>query len=140
MCHHAKKRSAVPDTSAPAAKNLPSPVITVNVVSGCSFNSRKAAMVSAIRFPPKEFSCFGRLNYTWSDNWTGSVDIYRERALIMPMPSLISTMMSSYFDCAMMERYVKFSLTLMVNYLVDRPVHEKNRGHEGNSITVNAIL
>ena len=52
-----------PLTSAPAEKNLPSPVRTVKTVSGCSFSSLIAAMVSSMSFPPKAFRDFGRLNY-----------------------------------------------------------------------------
>lgn len=49
-------------TSAPAEKNLPSPVRTVKMVSGCLSNSLNAAITSTIRFPPKELSCFGLFN------------------------------------------------------------------------------
>lgn len=53
---------AIPLTSAPAEKKRPSPVSTVKIVSGCSFNTRSAAMVSAMRLPPKELRALGRLN------------------------------------------------------------------------------
>lgn len=52
-----------PLTSAPAEKKRPSPVRTVKTVVGCSSSSRKAEMVSSMRFPPKELSALGRLNY-----------------------------------------------------------------------------
>jgi hypothetical protein len=38
-------------------------VRTVKTVSGCSFSSLIAAMVSSMSFPPKAFRDFGRLNY-----------------------------------------------------------------------------
>lgn len=52
----------VPRTSAPAEKNRPSPVSTVNTVSGCSFKSRMAAIVSTMSLPPKALRLFGLLN------------------------------------------------------------------------------
>ena len=57
------RKITAPLTSAPAEKNLPSPVRTVKTVSGCSFSSLIAAMVSTMSFPPKAFRDFGRLNY-----------------------------------------------------------------------------
>lgn len=51
-----------PLTSAPDEKNLPSPVRTVNTVSGLSFSSRRAMTTSMSRFPPKALRDLGRLN------------------------------------------------------------------------------
>ena len=65
----------LPLTSAPAEKNLPSPVKTVKHVSGSSFKVRMASTVSSISFPPKEFNCFGRLNYKASDVYATSVSL-----------------------------------------------------------------
>jgi hypothetical protein len=42
--------------------NRPSPVKTVNTVSGCSFSSLNAATISIMRFPPKALSDFGLLS------------------------------------------------------------------------------
>ena len=57
----------IPLTSAPAEKKRPSPVSTVNVVLGSSFNILKASMVSGSILPPKELRNVGRLNYAPSN-------------------------------------------------------------------------
>lgn len=59
---------AIPVTSAPEAKNRPSPVMTVKVVSGWLSNSRRAAIVSSTRLPPKELSCLGLLSCVYESN------------------------------------------------------------------------
>lgn len=59
--------SNLPLTSAPAEKNRPSPVITVKTVSGFSFNSLSAEIVSTIKLPPNAFKEPGRLNYVNKD-------------------------------------------------------------------------
>ena len=55
-------RESVLLTSAPAEKKRPDPVRTVMIDVGSSFNSRIAATVSSINFPPKELRLLGRLN------------------------------------------------------------------------------
>lgn len=68
---------AIPVTSAPEAKNRPSPVMTVNVVSGWLSNSRRAAIVSSTRLPPKELSCLGLLSCVYKSNILAVGFIYR---------------------------------------------------------------
>ena len=58
----AVKGERAPLTSAPAEKNLPSPVRTVKTVSGSSLNWRMAAMVSCMSLPPNALRDLGRLN------------------------------------------------------------------------------
>jgi hypothetical protein len=66
---------ATPLTSAPAEKNLPSPVKTVKTVSGCSLSLRIASIVSTMSLPPNEFKDFGRLNYAMSEkSWHPAED------------------------------------------------------------------
>ena len=55
--------SEIPLTSAPALKKRPAPVRTVKTVSGWSFRTRRASMVSWMRLPPKELRALGRLNW-----------------------------------------------------------------------------
>ena len=67
---------SIPLISAPALKNRPSPVRTVNTVLGCSSSSRNAEIVSSISLPPKAFRVLGRFSCTCSvrihviiENW-----------------------------------------------------------------------
>lgn len=80
--------------SAPAEKNLPSPVRTVKMVSGCSSSSRIAVIVSSISFPPKEFRDLGRLSYCQLA--IAHRHDCGEITLIIPIWPVISTTMSLY--------------------------------------------
>lgn len=91
----------LPLMSAPAEKNLPSPVRTVKTVLGWSFSSRRALTVSITSFPPNELRAFGRLNcrlvnIVFGSRGTMSNYMY---TLIIPIFPVISKIISLYSVC-----------------------------------------
>src|SRR5205814_875053 len=104
-----KQGSPLLFTSAPAEKNRPSPVRTVKTVSGCSFSSLKAAMVSTMSLPPNALSDLGRLN------------------LMMPIRPTISTMMSWYLLDDMANTAGAGVRYRLIRFLIGRPTNEGER-------------
>lgn len=67
----------LPLTSAPAEKNRPSPVRTVNTVLGFSLSSLIAVIVSSIILPPNAFRDLGRLNCNSSQQRNMSLSVVK---------------------------------------------------------------